>query len=373
MRQVQKYLAGAAILSMVLAGCSKSDSDSLDVTKTVTYELGDKVILDASEFLPEDTDQDVIDNVEIESDLMDDSDYTYSGFTKEVTSSDKNCLGVGTYAVTLKYDGKTYDSEIVVEDTTAPTFVTKLTSIVVAQGETEEQVLMRFKVSDKDDVELSLDGDYDLDEAGTYLVDVIAKDASGNRSALEVTMKVVSGDQMITSEDQLDEDIDSILNEDADDDVTEDETNVTISTSDGSGTSSDSGSSSSASGNTSSSTGSSTSSSSSSTGTSTGTTSSGSSSDTSADEDTSTGSDDTTGSTTTTACSASNVAAGASYYYSFDEAYAAGTAWNQQDPNNYFFYLAGTDDCGTPIYVVTFGTSDMPYGGTTTDDWTEEN
>lgn len=333
MIRFKKIIPAMGMSLLLLAGCTGSGAKNAEVKREVVYELGDKVTLSPEAFV-EGASQDALKNAKVTSVLTNNPKYDYNGFTYEVKDKNEDYLGVGTYPVTVLYNGKTYESEIVVKDTLPPTFVNAPSSISVAVGDTSFDPAKRFRVQDKGDFDVSIEGDYDINVPGNYDIEVVAKDVNGNQSSINITLKVVDGQQIITSEDQEDEDFNDINQ--AADDVTQnnDQDN---STSDSSTNQEKPGK---------------------------------PDADQNKDnpenpdgKDQITAPEDSTNNNgSDKACNASNVPSGSPYYYSFEEAYAAGTAWNQQAPGNYFVYLLGQDDCGATIYVVTFGNSGSGQG-----------
>lgn len=333
MIQLKKIVPAAVLCLSLFTGCSQG-SDRGSVKETVTYELGDKVTLTPDEFII-DASESELDNAEVTSKITDDAKFEFTGFTREVKTKGKSYLETGTYDVTVKFNGKEYPSKIVVEDTTPPEFVSSPQSIVVAVGDENFDPVKRFRIQDKDQFDVKMEGDYDLNTPGIYDVKIIATDKSGNKSSISITMKVVDGEQIISSEDQIDEDFNDI-NEAAENAESQEEDSSTTPDSDTDRPSADSGVTENtpdkkpSSGNT--------------------TDTTAPEKDPALEEQPEDDKNQSSG-----ACTAGNVAPGSPYYYTFDEAYAAGTSWNQQASGNYFFYLLGTDDCGKTIYILTLG------------------
>lgn len=301
--------------SVLLAACGGS-ARKLDVPEKKVMELGDKVILTPQTFVAANTDQALLDEIKIDSDLMTSPKYDYTGFTYEVKTKGEDVLEKGTYTVNLQLDGQNYPVQLVIEDTTAPTFISPAASMAVNVGEKESDIVKAFKTDDLDDVKVTLEGDYDLKKAGTYRINVVATDASGNKTEHPLKLRVIGDSEVITGADDLDE-----LPEPAVPEVPEEEpvqqpeepqTPQTPQT---------------------------------------------------PEEDNSTPAPDEGDSGTKPGgCTASKAPAGTQVYYSFEEAYAAGTAWVKQGDYNYFFYTIGTDDCGNTVYCLTLGSAEGPDG-----------
>lgn len=297
--------------SLLLAACGSS-ARKLDVPERKVMELGQKVVLTPQTFVAADTDEDLLDDIELTSDLTTSPKYDYTGFTYEVKSKDKDCLEKGTYEVTLSLDGVDYPVQLVIEDTTAPTFVSPAASIAVNVGEKESAITKGFKADDLDEVKISLSGDYDLNKAGTYNIKVVASDPSGNKAEHPLKLRVIGDSEIITSEDDLDS---VVIPEPVEPEPEKPETETPSQTPD---------------------------------------------TQTPAEE-TPSGSEGNDGNKPG-ACTVSKAPAGTQIYYSFEEAYAAGTAWVKQGDYNYFFYTIGTDDCGNTVYCLTLGSAESADG-----------
>ncbi len=308
-------MASLLIAGTALGGCAAGGGSHLDVQKEKTYELGEAVSILPKDFIEGDVSESDLENMKIESDLLTSPGYDYNGFKGEVKTAGEDYLGLGEYTLTLVDGNSKYPIKLTVKDTTAPDFIMAPARRVVASGSTEEDVLRTYRAEDKDEVSLSLDGDFDLNEPGDYTARVVAADPSGNQADMEISLKVTGDGEMITSDDTAD------LNPDDYTDQTQTEQPETPDGNQSDDTAAVPDDS--------------------------------EPSETPDDSQTETPDDSQT---ETPACTVSHAPEGATIYYSFDEAYAAGIAWNQLDPNNYFFYLQGADDCGNPVYLITTGT-----------------
>lgn len=298
------------IAGTALGGCAAGGGSHLDVQKEKTYELGEAVTILPKDFIEGDVSESDLENMKIESDLLTSPKYDYNGFKGEVKTAGEDYLELGDYTLTLVDGNSKYPIKLTVKDTKAPDFIMAPARRVVASGSTEEDVLRTYRAEDKDEVSLSLDGDFDLNEPGDYTARVVAVDPSGNQADTEISLKVTGDGEMITSDDTADLNPDDYTDQTQTDQTEQPET-----------------------------------------------TDSGQSDDEAALPDDSEPTEKPDDSQTETpACGVSHAPEGATIYYSFDEAYAAGIAWNQLDPNNYFFYLQGADDCGNPVYLITTGT-----------------
>lgn len=331
----KKLIGFLTLIGTVLAGCGSIGGPSIHVEKEKIYELGDTVSIAPKDLITDQLTETELGEVETVSDLKTSSKYDFNGFKEEVKTAGKDYLEVGNYEVTLSYKGRKYPVSIIVEDTTAPSFMFAPANRVVAKGASEDDVLKGYRATDKDSVKLKLTGDYDLNTPGTYNAVVVAEDPSGNKSEKSITIQVTGDGEMITSDQTVDYDEDNTAAEE--EEAASDAQNPSepaaqpsdSSSPDSSQTGNDDHASSSTSPDS-------------------GTT------DSSAPAD--------QPSSNPGACPATGAPAGSTIYRSFDEAYAAGVAWNQQSPDNYFYYLQGVDDCGNQIYIITMGTKGADDG-----------
>lgn len=284
----------------LLTGCS-SKSEELETVKETTVELGDPVSLKAEDYLLEKPDQEVLDEIEVDSVLKTDPAYSYNGFSETVTNAGKEYLGIGDYDITLNYQNQKYPVTIHVRDTQMPEFISPAAVVTIPLGTEDYDFSRIYRTDDKDEVTLSVDGDYDVTTVGTYPVTLVAADASGNTNSLGITINVIGSSQPIRANDQAGYET-----------VPPEDSSIEPEAKDPS-----------------------------------------QSTDNPADT---TDPEQTEQPTPTPSCAASKVPAGLKWFYSFSELYQAGTDWNRQDPNNYFYYMEGTDDCGNKIYVLTTGT-----------------
>lgn len=322
MKKSNQFILGL-LCSALLAGCSAGQSSSV-IEKD--YELGDAVTILPRDLLGDLVSAEEAADMTVDSDLKTSSDYEYSGFKGEVKTAGKDYLEIGTYSAKVSGNGTSYNVTIEVKDTTAPKFIIAPARRTVAAGSTEEEVLKAYKAEDKDEADLSLSGEYDLDTPGEYAVEIVASDPSGNSQSRTVTLTVTGEGDMITSDQTADiNPSDYLTPEESETEAEETEPAVPE----------DSGSSDSVT----------------------------QPAETPAEPEPETPDSSTdSGTSTPPACSVSGAPAGATIYYSFEEAYAAGVAWNQQNPDNYFYYLQGSDDCGKPVYIVTMGTKSAGDG-----------
>ncbi len=328
LKKLLSGLMGAFLAAGCLAGCSGNGGSDLKVVSSKTVELGETVSLNPSEYLLETPGQDVLEEITVDSDLKTDPKYSYNDFSQTVSSAGKDYLAKGVYQLTLKYKGQDYPVTLTIKDTEMPEFISPAAVITVPVGSKDFDVNKVYRTSDKDEVTLKVNGDYDIETVGTYPVTLVATDASGNTNSLEVTINVVGKNQPIKAADQFDNEMvpndnsQSGQGEQGNPSNGQDQTSQADSSQAQPETPTDQ-------------------------------------TQTPSDQNPSGDGTSTSPNGSGTACGVSNAPAGSQMFSTFAELYAAGTAWNQQSPNNYFYYLEGTDDCGNKVYFLTTGTQDL--------------
>lgn len=299
-------MVGLAItgLSQALVGCSIASGKELKVITQKTVELGDPVSLNPADYLLDVPSKDVLDDIQVDSPLKNEPNkYTYNDFSQIVTSYGEDYLALGTYSLTLDYKGEKYPIRLEVEDTVMPEFVSPAAVVTIPLGTTNFDFSDVYKTKDKDKVTLQVEGEYDLNTVGVYPVTLVAEDGSGNSNTLEISINVLGNNRQIKASDQFDyeyvpkEDTTSISISPANSSL-ENENPISSST------------------------------------------------------------PNSPSSTGPVACSVSRLPQGSEAYYSFSQLYQEGSAWNKISPNNYFYYIESTDDCGNKVYALTKGTSD---------------
>lgn len=301
-----KMMVGLAMmgLSQALVGCSIASGKELKVITQKTVELGNPVSLNPADYLLDVPSKEVLDDIQVDSPLKKEPNkYTYNDFSQIVTSYGEDYLALGTYSLTLDYKGEKYPITLEVEDTVMPEFVSPAAVVTIPLGTTNFDFSEVYKTKDKDKVTLHVEGEYDLNTVGVYPVTLVAEDGSGNSNTLEISINVLGNNRQIKASDQFDyeyvpkEDTTTISISPANSSL-ENETPISSST------------------------------------------------------------PDSPSSTGPIACSVSRLPQGSEAYYSFSQLYYEGSAWNKINPNNYFYYIESTDDCGNKVYALTKGTSD---------------
>lgn len=181
-----------------MAGNIYASENVLKPVKEKTYELGDKVYLEADAFL-KNKDPDVLSKTALRSDLMtNDAEFDFDEATREVVSENKDWLEVGTYRVQLKCEDEIENVEFKVKDTKAPVIknLQKEINIEVNSEIKPDEFKKFFDVRDFSDYDLDIDlSNVDIRHVGTYPMLVRAADIYGNKTQVIVDVNVVSTEE----------------------------------------------------------------------------------------------------------------------------------------------------------------------------------
>ena len=165
-----KLLLASALMVSFLTGCS-SEKMKLK-TDTLTIEYGKTVSSDVKDYL--DNTDEFLKEVKIE------------GIPEN--ESEKEYPSVGEYDLSLKYEDNVEKVKIIVKDSVAPAFKDVKDKYEVKYG--DKFNINSIKAEDLSKVDLSIVGDVDYKKAGTYKVNVVAKDESGNEAKKEISIVV---------------------------------------------------------------------------------------------------------------------------------------------------------------------------------------
>lgn len=97
----------------------------------------------------------------------------------------------GTYYGKFNYDGEERKVTLIVKDTTAP-IIEGVDNVEVLAFEEKPNLLEGIIVTDNslEEIEVVVDGSYDLEKAGEYVLNYVAKDSSGNETKKEFKLIV---------------------------------------------------------------------------------------------------------------------------------------------------------------------------------------
>ena len=147
-----------------------------------TYELGEEISADVSDYLK---DADSTKNINEYKIITDDFKVVDN---KLVINKEKP--EVGEHALSIVYKKLSKNVIIKVVDTTSPEFTTFEEKIRIEESSEEVDLTNYFDATDLAEVKITVEGDYDLTKAGDYVVDVIATDSSKNKTEKKSTITV---------------------------------------------------------------------------------------------------------------------------------------------------------------------------------------
>lgn len=147
-----------------------------------TYELGEEISADVSNYLK---DADSTKNINEYKIVTDDFD-----IVDKMLVINKDGEKVGDYNISIVYKKLSKKVIIKVVDTTSPEFTAFDENIKIEQTSEELDLTKKFETSDLSEVEITLEGEYDLTKEGSYEINVIATDSSGNKSEKKSTITV---------------------------------------------------------------------------------------------------------------------------------------------------------------------------------------
>ena len=147
-----------------------------------TYELGEEISADVSNYLK---DADSTKNINEYKIVTDDFD-----IVDKMLVINKDGEKVGDYNINIVYKKLSKKVIIKVVDTTSPEFTAFDENIKIEQTSEELDLTKKFETSDLSEVEITLEGEYDLTKEGSYEINVIATDSSGNKSEKKSTITV---------------------------------------------------------------------------------------------------------------------------------------------------------------------------------------
>ena len=147
-----------------------------------TYELGEDISADVSDYLK---DADSTKNINEYKIVTDDFD-----IVDKILVINKDVEKVGDYNINIVYKKISKKVIIKVVDTTSPEFTTFEENIKIEQTSEEVDLMKNFKASDLSVVKITIEGEYDLTKEGDYEINVVATDSSENKTEKTSTITV---------------------------------------------------------------------------------------------------------------------------------------------------------------------------------------
>lgn len=147
-----------------------------------TYELGENISADVSDYLK---DADSTKNINEYKIVTNDFD-----IVDKMLVINKDIEKVGDYNINIVYKKLSKKVIIKVVDTTSPEFTTFEENIKIEQTSEEVDLMKNFKASDLSVVKITIEGEYDLTKEGDYEINVVATDSSENKTEKKSTITV---------------------------------------------------------------------------------------------------------------------------------------------------------------------------------------
>ena len=147
-----------------------------------TYELGEDISADVSDYLK---DADSTKNINEYKIVTDDFD-----IVDKMLVINKDVEKIGDYNINIVYKKLSKKVIIKVVDTTSPEFTTFEENIKIEQTSEEVDLIDNFKATDLSEVKITIEGEYDLTKEGNYEINVIATDSSENKTEKKSTITV---------------------------------------------------------------------------------------------------------------------------------------------------------------------------------------
>ena len=159
-----------------------------------TLEYGEKISLDAKDYLKADTSKEVLDNAKVE--VLGDKQFEVG----------KEYYAVGDYQVQISYEDEKVQAKVTIQDTTSPTLNVP-TSIEIAKNTDLSKydfisLISATDLSQMKDLQFDT-SKVDMSKEGEYQANVSVEDNAGNKAEKTFTIKVVAEakeDEKITTE-----------------------------------------------------------------------------------------------------------------------------------------------------------------------------
>lgn len=154
-----------------------------------TYELGEEISADVSDYLK---DADSTKNINEYKIVTDD----FKIVDKKFVISNEEIISAGEYTINIVYKKSSKIAVIKIIDSTSPEFTVFEDTIEIEQTQENIDLIKYFDASDLSEVKITIEGEYDLSKEGEYVIDVIATDLSGNKTSKNATIKVLKKEEV---------------------------------------------------------------------------------------------------------------------------------------------------------------------------------
>lgn len=148
-----------------------------------TFELGEDISGDVLYYLEDANSTKNIQEYKLSSESLKVRD-------NKLIMEDNDFVEVGEYYIDIKYKKLSEKILIKVIDTVAPEFKDFKEEIELEQTAEDINLTSYFEATDLTEVNIEIEGDYDLNVEGEYKINVIASDSSGNETTKESLLKI---------------------------------------------------------------------------------------------------------------------------------------------------------------------------------------
>jgi len=159
------------------------ESKSINLKSDVfTYELGEEISADVSEYLKDADSTKNINEYKIVSDDFQIVD------NKLVINNEM--IKAGEYTISVVHKKLSKNVIIRIVDSTSPEFIKFQDKIELEQTTEDIDLTKYFEAKDLTEVSITIEGEYDLNREGEYKIDIVATDSNNNKTSKKTTIKV---------------------------------------------------------------------------------------------------------------------------------------------------------------------------------------
>lgn len=171
------------LVGLLLFVMNKETNTIILKSDVFTYELGEEISADVSDYLK---DADSTKNINEYKIVTEDFEIV----DKKLVINNEEGVQVGDYTINIVYKKLSEKVIIKVIDSTSPEFTVFKENIEIEQTIEDVDLIKYFEATDLTETKITIEGDYDLNKEGEYEINVIATDLSGNKTNKKSTIKV---------------------------------------------------------------------------------------------------------------------------------------------------------------------------------------
>lgn len=194
---MKKYVAGLLTVSLLLCGCEQKehitlndkyseyfDTESHKATRGIVYEYGEVPVMDAEEYLSEETSDEFLNNTSVTLHGMKDEEMIEEAIQLE------DLLDIGDYYLLITHEDESIQLILSVRDTIPPEFSNFTDKLSYEVGSETVDLATLFTAEDLSETTITVEGNVDYNTVGEYKVKVVAVDEYGNRNEKECTIMI---------------------------------------------------------------------------------------------------------------------------------------------------------------------------------------